>query len=120
MKKYLLGVFAIAVAIAFSAFTTKNEPYYLFSTPSTTDRWLIEAPEEWILVGEEEATCPDFNPRLACEVLVHEDDTEITGLGRKIDLLKVMITAQYNWDGGYFVGSILGTENAYKFNVPVD
>ena len=115
MKKYLLSLIAIILAIGFSAFSTihkkaklETTTFLLFETPSLVNEALIQTPELWICVGEIGplgASCPDVNPYAACELVVDEADTfvDVTD-GDKIKINPlVTIKAAYNGCAGYLV-----------------
>jgi len=94
MKKYFLGMMAIAMAIGFSAFTTKNSkkrqvPDYLFSyvPPGGTDfsQESVANPDNWVLIDDDytgiEQTCGEASTEAACELVVsseHVVDFKIT------------------------------------------
>jgi len=79
MKKYLFGLFAIALAIGFSSFkSAKTTSHYLFTTPSDqfAQIGLVETETAWELVGEigeAEPSCAASYK--ACEVVVDETET---------------------------------------------
>jgi len=85
MKKYLLGIMAIALAIGISSFTTKHAPVkkgnitlYSFLYTPTTDfsEDAVEDVNNWVINGEyEEAACAGLEQR-ACEIAV--DESKIT------------------------------------------
>jgi len=87
MKKYLFGIMAIAMAIGFSAFTTKGvkknqTPEYLFSyvAPGGTDfsQGAVADPENWALIDEDyqstDETCASLNVERACELVVSSEN----------------------------------------------
>jgi len=81
MKKYLLGIIALTVAIGFSAFTTKDikknrTSEYLFSYQATLNfsDSAVSNPENWALVDDDyqgiEQTCTNLCIHHACELVI--------------------------------------------------
>jgi len=121
MKKYLLGMTAIVLAIGFSAFTTPAskaktfDSYELFSYtgPATATQAQVQnlANYTWVRqMGSEDAICDQGNLK-PCEIAVNTLDTSPKGLtARQFDLSKVhSITATAGSGTPFVVASISAT-----------
>ena len=117
MKKYLFGVFAIALAIGLSSFTTRNTTAVLFQVSDPSSQQAVNDPTAWLYVGEQGATCTQDNPDFACELLVDPADLEGEGAERTINAL-IVITSESNGDGKFRVTEFDGsTEEIYNQEV---
>jgi hypothetical protein len=102
MKKYLFGVFAIALAIGFSAFTTtphksKNvfsDVFFEYQGPNFTQSEVIK-PANWVEVSDLTGSCTGVNEN-ACRIKVASGSTDGSAPSRTLKSTVVIPVAQFS------------------------
>lgn len=108
MKKYLLGILAVVVAVGTFAFTKppKNEKKFtdfifqfdLANFPATQPN--VQDPANWLLVSDTSGCTPLLQQK-ACKIRVAESDTE--GTPRHLKSTADIDASQFGATGVYFV-----------------
>jgi len=109
MKKYLFGLFALVLAIGFSAFTKPAKSFddmYLFRlnvSPDITSSGVVTDPTKWdfVEIRTSGIECTTQENYKACEVLIHEDDVDLTSTPE----IETGVLQEQNPSGFYSVSS---------------
>jgi len=117
MKKYLLGIMAIAMATGFSAFTTKSAKktrtqscLFSYAGFSFTQQAVAD-PLNWVLIDDHYIgmgeTCGKANVESACEIVVSSADVED-------EQITLYIPVVMGTRGCYAVEESCGIEHAFN------
>lgn len=97
MKKYLLGFFAIALAVAFSAFTvssSKTTDFYYFAT--TADGSAFANPDQWVTPSTSHLCTGSFGNY--CSVQIPDNKIEL-GSGENAGKIRPKHPIEDEFDG---------------------
>jgi hypothetical protein len=122
MKKYFLGVTAILIAIAFSAFTKPNtlELYLLNNDPVTSG--IAEDPNEWSTGNFGGYAACDINPQdVACEIELN--NSTMSSYTHTVNGDKVINSQAYATAGGahldYVIITVTIGQNPHRIIVTI-